>query len=309
MSNKNYYSDLLEPNLSFIDLMKKYPPPDRLYKYHSFDEKKNNQEPYWIQSLKGTFHLSRPNTFEDEYDCIPEISKEEIIVKYKQKLTLILDRYKGIYSYSIENLTNELNEAITKVGLESIYSYYQSKFLIGCLTTSHTNQKMWKKYSAAGKGYCIEYNMNDCFIVKNSLLPVAYTDEYYNISEAYVNMLLLDLYRQTKKRSNKQMIDVFGDYYASLFKEAYIPVFIKDRKRWSFENEWRVFLFTHQSSEGDLITANSYADGNINVGNAIKRVYIGSQFNSNPNSDSLREKINSIAAEQNFEVIYLSNKD
>lgn len=255
--------------------------------------------PFWKDCINGFFHFSFPKDFEDELDCVPVIKKDEIIYYYRKFFSEM-----GADEIKINKILEIAKEELTDERLKSIQMSYQ-KILVGCLTDSPENEKMWCKYADNNKGYCIEYDVEDCSVFNSAVLPVVYVDKRYDISFSFVSTMILEATRIGKERDFERNIEIYKSVYSKSLKCTYIPVFIKLKDRWEFEKEWRVFLFTHKNIDGDVIRAKDCVDvnNNIHVGSAIKKIYLGRRFSENPNSSSILSELQEISYRNGFEIV------
>lgn len=289
-----YEEALFDLDVPLSTIIEKQKIPKYLYKYQTFYYENGTENQYWRKNLKGEFHLSLAKDFEDSNDCRPDVSEERIIKN-------IENIYKQNNTADCKVLCNEgLKDAIEKI----IYNY-KNKIRIGCFTISHDNIELWNKYSNFEKGYCVEYNTDKNRLLKESILPILYTNHNsYDISEGIAHAVVLQKIKEHKKYNCEEMFLKFNELYEKIYKNAYIPLFIKNQN-WEFEKEYRVFLLERRSSKnGDIIMKDFMDDnGNIDLSLAIKTIYLGKRFDENPQCKELYAEVKQIARKGNIEIV------
>ena len=164
---KSYREALLDPNISWTQLTQGITLPDRLYKYQFFYSEEGEENKYWKNNIQGEFHLSLGCEFEDTNDCRPYINKMDV----KQYLNNFLSSMKAEQS-SVTLALKQFDEAFDDNTVMGIVQNYQNMIRIGCFTDSFQNEKMWRKYSNRGRGFCIEYDTKKSELFSLSMLPV-----------------------------------------------------------------------------------------------------------------------------------------
>lgn len=302
MKMDEYRSILTSPVISFNDMCKKVDIGMPLFKYRSFYNKNKGtykENKFWKENMRGKFHLSLACEFEDRNDCKPYIRKEKVcnsISDFLENMKIPNDR--------ILKITKKIQKVITKDYLDVIIHNYQRMIRIGCFTTEVTNFDMWNKYADEGKGFCIEYNTSKSQLFQNSVLPVLYSDEYYDSSLTLVNQLILESVCKGKNRSIEKNVEIYSPIYEKILKTAYVPLFIKGKKTWEFEHEYRMFILKHRTSESGKINVDEVldADYNIDLSDAIKAIYLGEKFDEIPDSKRMFEEVHKIASEMNVKL-------
>ncbi len=285
---KLYKDNLFNHDISWEQLASRTVLPERLYKYQAFYEESGTENIFWKQNMQGEFHLSLACEFEDINDCRPYFDKNEIVRYIVQFLEDIMCEKEHF-----SEVKNELKECITENYLEEIKKNYQKEIRIGCFTNSYKNEKMWDKYGDEKKGFCIEYDTRKGKQFSLLTLPVFYSSQKYNMSLAVAYLLILETIRKSKKRSEGENLKIYGEIYKKLIKTTYIPVFLKDSSRWSFENEFRMCILKHMATPDGTIKMEDILDKryNIDLGNAITAIYLGADFDKNKNADKLYNDI------------------
>lgn len=284
----NYEEMLLSPGISWDAMTAGITIPSKLYKYQSFIKADGKVNPHWIENMEGQFHMSLGCEFEDINDCRPYFNKQ---------LTLdYIDEFLRSFNADCKTRTeisNKLTHTLTNEFFASVISNYQRKIRIGCFTDFSDNEQMWTKYARTKTGYCIEYDTSKNKLFQLSTLPVLYRTQPYDCSLTFANSLILEANRQGKNRTFEENSEIFELIYEKILKTAYIPLFIKQKGRWDFEREYRMFLLPHRNTRDGMLELSQYLDNNYNLdlANAISSIYLGENFAELDNSDELFEKI------------------
>lgn len=297
---KSYEEILLDASISYDEIISRLHMPQYLYKYQCFYSPKMVENKHWRDNLRGTFHLSLGKEFEDQNDCKPYINKTEVCHSIKKFLSNF-----GVAQKEIQNILLGLDNVLTKEYFEGVTSNYQSEIRVGCFTASSDNNDLWKKYSNDETGYCLEYKTSKSHLFKHSTLPVLYSDQPYNSSLTLANALILEAVQQGKNRTLPDQLAIYESVYAKIAKTAYVPLFIKEMNKWSFEEEYRLFLLKTRNTSIGLLKAEDFLDAkaNINLSSAITTIYLGKRFNANANYKILKEEIGCIANEMGIRVV------
>lgn len=125
---------------------------------------------YAISAVKrNIINLSRPESFNDPFDCALNLN-------YPALLNDIEQRNNTIYEYGAKM------EYINK--MKKLDGKERKNSFVGCLGEGKliASNLMWAIYSNNHKGFCVEYDYLSAFsILKNNgyiILPVYYTDKY-----------------------------------------------------------------------------------------------------------------------------------
>lgn len=297
---KSYEEVLLDANISFEQIISSQQMPQHLYKYQCFDSQEGEENRYWRDNLRGAFHLSLGKDFEDKNDCKPYMDKKTVC-DYIQKFFLNLK----VAPEQIQQILDGLDDSLTQNFFESIISNYQKDIRVGCFTKSSDNSKLWGKYANNETGYCLEYETQKSELFMHSTLPILYLDNPFNSSIAFANALILESVQKGKNRTLSDQLAIFGSVYEKNVKWTYVPLFIKERDNWSFEEEYRLFLLKNRNTQIGELKAKDYLDAhaNINLSSTITTIYLGKRFDMNPNHKVLQEEIDCIAKEMGVTVI------
>jgi hypothetical protein len=275
---------LLNPNISWSQLINGIDIPDKLYKYQYFSTSKGEENKYWKNNIQGEFHLSLGCEFEDMNDCKPYIQKTDV----KEYLTDFL-KAMNVEPVKIISAIKQFEDVFNEKIQNEIVNNYQKMIRIGCFTDSYQNEKMWKKYSNSNQGFCIEYNTKKESLFSHSMLPVIYTKEQYNMSYNYACSLILEFCRKGKNRSEEEQLQLYKSIYEKVIKTAYVPIFLKDDEKWSFEREYRLFFLKNRNTTNGMLRMDEVLDENYNIdlSKCITAIYLGKDFYSNENADEL----------------------
>lgn len=283
-----YEEALLSSDISYDTLISGITMPKKLYKYQCFYDESGKQNPYWMDNMKGTFHLSLGSEFEDKNDCKPYIDVDQV--------WSIIERF--LYSMKIENnkiedIKRQIYKNIKNTLFDDIAHNYQTNIRIGCFTTNSDNYMMWNKYACFCKGYCIEYNTEGNVLFNNSTLPVVYRNTPYDSSITFANQLILECCREGKNRNVEEQLKIYHSIYEKIIKTAYIPIFLKEKEKWEFENEFRMFLLKNRNTRVGLIKASDYIkeNDNIDLSREVAAIYLGTKFDENKGSSDILERI------------------
>ena len=117
--DKSYQKMLLDPNIPYDAIIKRYPVPQYLYKYQNFYSEKMEENKYWRDNIKGAFHLSLGCEFEDKNDCKPYINKDRIF-------NIIRAYLKEFGNTPDEAIESELSKMYEIIDIKNITSNYQT---------------------------------------------------------------------------------------------------------------------------------------------------------------------------------------
>lgn len=298
---KTYKEILLDPSISYCTMTECQQMPKYLYKYQGFYSKEGKENIFWRQNIRGNFHLSLGNEFEDYNDCKPYMDKNKIMKMIKG---LLLSGSSHIDQTIIEGAMDEVNEVLTPEYFENVMSNFRSQVRIGCFTASADNLDMWEKYACEKTGFCIEYQTEKNKLFRYSTLPVLYSDKPYDSSLSLACSMILGINQKAKGRSLEEDSKIFKSVYEKMLKTAYIPLFIKEFKRWSFEEEYRMFLLKHRNTQIGMLKRDEILDKNynINLSNTISAVYLGENFERNKNYEAIKNEIIQMAEEMQIKV-------
>lgn len=300
MNYQSYYRVLFSGEHSINTLTHVYKVPKKLFKYQQFFDISGIENRYWHSNLQGTFHMSLAKEFEDILDSVPSFDEDKI----KESIFCLLK--KNTSPDIQEKLYEELEKNITKETFNRIILNYKEKIRIGCFTTRSDNYKMWKKYANGGSGYCIQYRTDNNLLFQNLTLPICYTNQKPEMSEVFSILLILELYKDAKKRADFQNLLIFIPYYKKIIQKINFPIFIK-KPIWNFEEEYRMYL------SQSMLNSSKYLDKqyNLNLSNSISAIYLGPCFDNNINSLDIKKEVKDICSQKNihlYQKVYIKGK-
>lgn len=291
--SKDYSKILFDPNISLDEMCKSITRGNQsLFKYQSFYIKSNRKRvknQYWEKSMTGEFHLSRGCEFEDRNDCKPFINP--LMVKRQ-----LFDFVKDNPTIDVFKLMETLNMEISDTYFRGVIDNYQREIRIGCFTTRKDNEKMWMKYSDLGRGYCIEYDTSKNILFQQATLPVFYDDRPYDSSITLANGIILEAVKKAKGRTDDENIEIFKSVYEKIAKTTYIPLFIKQKEKWDFEEEQRMFILKSRSTSWGKLNMQDVMDknSNLDLSHSIKSISLGPRFESLPSHKKILQRINQL---------------
>lgn len=291
---QKYKEFLYNPNISYDEMTRIFRVPIHLYKYQSFYNWNGRENTYWKENMRGAFHLSLGKEFEDENDCRIIASASEVRKEMLEVMKKITNNV-----LSINEMVNVLDEQITSTYVNGINTNFQSEIRIGCFTISSENEKMWRKYANGETGFCIEYSTRNNKLFECATLPVCYLNGKYNYSSVLAYGLILRAIDE-----EGEQFHYYDKIYEKQLKCAYIPIFIKQKDKWSFEEEYRMFLLNNRNTRCGILRKKDYLDENfnINLSKEITSIYLGEKFELNRNYNALYEEILKIAEDKNVNV-------
>jgi hypothetical protein len=184
--------------------------PNRLFHYQTFKEE------HLVSLLsEGKFKLSRPNQFNDPWDCrvhyhVPTdpAGIERAMQHWKESDRKhhpeISEAKRALIAYDIKSHPDKLMDALLKTE-ELLYDYLCKQYRIYCLSEKFDMPLMWSHYASAHTGICLEFD------TKRAPFSRATTKvRYLSAYPAY---------------------DIVEGAYDSLFTKS---------ADWSYEAEWRL---------------------------------------------------------------------
>lgn len=208
----------------------------KLYKYYSFEDE------YSLSNLEeDIIHFSKPETFNDPFDCIlsfsleraidmfyPMLIEKGIVPKIKNSsfkqlvresfgnknadiidtVELIINKshYFGAEGKKIRAAILEADEKLNEANKEN-FNMINNIFAISCFSESSDNIVMWSHYANKHTGFCVEYDFNDCdikdFEIVCRLFPVTYSESRFQLSS---NIFGLDNSNRIIFKSNPKAI-------------------------------------------------------------------------------------------------------
>lgn len=298
----DYKEALLHSDVSWYELTHMIKPPKYLYKYQGFFNSDNIPNPYWKQNMLRKFHLSLGCEFEDENDCKPSFDVKKAsddLVKFFE----VNDERASLMQLATQ-------DELTEDYCNSVLQNYKKQIHIGCFTDSYNNEHMWNKYAINKTGFCIEYATNLHKLFTSSVFPVCYMDETYDSTQTLVDVIIATAIQQSCKENKRNSIALLHETQRRALKTAYIPLFIK-KKEFEKEKEYRLFLLSHRQVGNIQLRANDYLDknNNIDLSRAIRAIYLGENFDQNPDSSKLLDATISICKEKSIALFQMSGNE
>ncbi len=302
----NYENALLSPDISWDAVTAGIKVPKTLYKYQSFIKADGTANSHWDGNMEGEFHMSLGCEFEDRNDCKPYFSKDFVL----NHIDDFLRSFNADYAVR-DTMSKQLMQVLTDTYFDSVISNYQNNIRIGCFTDSPDNEQMWKKYACDKTGYCIEYDTSKNKLFQLSTLPVLYRTRPYDCSLTFANFLILKSNRLGKSQTLEENLEFFKPIYEKILKTAYIPLFIKQKRCWEFEREYRMFLLPHRNARDGMLEASSFLDANYNLdlANAVNAIYLGEDFTALANSSEILKKIIRICKNKKIRLFQKATKN
>ncbi len=199
-------------------------PPAHLYKLLSPFE--TDLSFRWLE-IPEVF-LKRADLFEDQDDCsVPIAFATSTRAKRRQYMEQIALREAQHLSRYQQKILFRQREAEIPKDLPAQIAFDKSRarnkakeFVVLSLTEGIQNEKLWSKYAANHSGFGIEFNGYDLAVYLNRLLhiipvKVDYRDKIEPLDISY---------------------GMSGKGYGDIMR-------IKDKKKWSFEKEWRMMYY------------------------------------------------------------------
>lgn len=254
--------------------------PKKLYRYNSFSAVRehfkdlgNNsevdKEKWRFAVLDGYIFPTSPFYFNDPYDCDVCIDSSFLLGDdFKRVVLSVIKKYCKPNRVDInrimlsDNLLEDARIVLAHHGMdiseginrrfEEILVGYGSKIKeylkVVCFSEYPDSILMWSHYAYYHTGFCIEYDLTENEVFKDSIKPVKYTS-----IRAVAD----------KNSHNKQgwFID------ASLIKSDV----------WSYEHEWRIVIPDITKLPDKPVKESDYDDFYINVKKDITAVYLGAK--------------------------------
>ncbi len=139
--------------------MKETPVPDKIYKYQAFDQYS------LINLIKRQFYFSKPENFNDPYDCDPpfEISKthrtkKNIEALYAKVHGWVQDKSAFERKYSRNGKPNGRFERDYIDSPKPIREQISAKVGVTCFAEKVDDILLWSHYGDKHKGFCLEFD-------------------------------------------------------------------------------------------------------------------------------------------------------
>lgn len=213
-----------------------------LYKYRDWSNEFHKKT-----LIDPSVYLSAPKDFEDPLDCVNPtrydlLTDSQIFNKLYEKSKEENPHFNhkehfdwAYYSFQNTPIRNPLEFMITENRLSSEFN---DRFGVLSVSENPYSKKMWEKYGAKNKGFCIAYDSEKLFNFSGSGCKVTYTD-------------------------NLPRINAFENFLIQHFKQIYFKT-----TYWAFEEEYRL----HKLWSGPVTTQ----ERNITISNeCIREILLG----------------------------------
>lgn len=236
--------------------------PQKLFRYRIFDENT------FDALKKNLITSSKPKMFNDPFDSLLYVDKEEILREVKKPQNrLKFQRWLELNPILTNSLTKNqkkqmnslLSESSSKYALymrlfspklekiidnsiRDCFQYIKNYQNIVCFSETQTSPTMWAYYADSHKGFVIEYDFKnyntpcaDCskrckYQHYELLFPVIYSDERFNAKDFLASFLLQQIFVNSPVEVFIPKDDELALYKALLHKS----------NDWSHEKEWRI---------------------------------------------------------------------
>jgi hypothetical protein len=261
--------DIPIPILNLIKTL--YPPQKKLFRYRPCNE--NNLEAL----LDDKAFFSRPERFNDPYDCITYVDLNKIGTS--EKLEEVITKYCGNISDS--DKMEKKRKFIEKYFGETLKTLYIASF-----SEVFDSMLMWGHYADSHKGFVLEYDIGDMEALNQlsvkqdytvNLFPVLYDEERYEATK-----YMLDFFEQNfingnlKDENNISIPDMLIHIKSNTFKAKF----------WEYEKEWRLVYKCEQKCPKCELTYPNYRSVELKP----KAIYLGSRM-SRANKISIKKLI------------------
>ena len=242
--------------------MAKVPLPEKLFRYRPILT--SQQLLYVISEIKEcNLYLSRPEDFNDIFDAVSILSKENLYEYFKEssQLNEIISLVNRVYEIYGNTSTHDDVERLKNVKMDfwvdtnNHYNQILGEVRVACFTESHQNMPMWAHYANNHQGVCLQYNPATFLNAwsRERLFSVKYTKQMPDI----ISEILL-----TKKRK--------------ITFKTIESIVTKKHEDWRYEKEWRLILHKgHFYSKENDVPKEFYKFGKLVVFEKPSKVYLG----------------------------------
>lgn len=159
-----------------------------------------------IKLLKNqSFWAGSASNLNDPYDCDFEMSKDFFKKRFIDKL-FSGEEYKSISEADKKSFLDGLGDAFTEEQIKTFQQFTLRFVGVCCFSSEPNSELMWSHYADSANGVCLEFDFKQNEEIRKKLIPVRYSNKIIHV---------------------KNDIDRF-------------KAFIKKRKAWSYEKEWRI---------------------------------------------------------------------
>lgn len=240
---ENFFSSFIEGNLEKASQLCNQNKPETFLKFCNGSYIENNANKY-LDSLKDDeLWFSSPKEFNDPFDCVFNLSDDNLITQIILKIGDILPNNKKEIFVEV---MRDFVETDNKKEAKEIDNKFRNrlmelkKSIFVCCVSENKNllkSLMWSNYANSHKGFCIEYDSNELIKVvetkhKMPILPVLYSNQFDPIS-------LPVLF----SNQNKEKINMSFLLTSTCIKST----------EWSYENEWRMVFNGYGRNESGFL--------------------------------------------------------
>ena len=220
-----------------------------------------------LDSLRtNTMYFSTADHYDDPFDSYSYIDWEQvnnqIICEYNDstKLQNIASMIQSVFdipanqvTYSIKSVPSNQWIEYSNAFLEYTREEIQRIQISICFTEQFDNEVLWLKYASQHKGFALEYQITDDFLVLNGkvsqqkcfLYPIYYSNKKYNATE-YAKMLT---YKIAAQNSKSEFSDIILNNLPKM-NWHYERIGLIKHKCHEHDREWRIlYPFIMQSQD------------------------------------------------------------
>lgn len=204
----------------------KAPLPPKLYKYQSFND-------YNLNNLrKKTFWFSKPESFNDPFDCninfqVGDITKENLELLFTSFRKEAPNKKEFDRIYHSDGRVTKLFKDIAIESSRKATSELVKKFAslgITCFSEINDDILMWSHYATSHQGFCLEFDTTQFPFTRTHKPDRDSTLEKVVYSDSYPLVSLKDI------ALKKHLPSLSQDLLSA------------KSSHWSYEKEWRLFL-------------------------------------------------------------------
>ena len=234
--------------------------PQKLYRFRKADIKS-------LEALRtNRLYFSSAAYYDDPFDSYSyidwELVNNQIICEYNDstKLQNIASMIQSVFdipanqvTYSIKSVPSNQWIEYSNAFLEYTREEIQRIQLSICFTEQFDNEVLWLKYASQHKGFALEYQITDDFLVLNGkvsqqkcfLYPIYYSNKKYNATE-YAKMLT---YKIAAQNSKSEFSDIILNNLPKM-NWHYERIGLIKHKCHEHDREWRIlYPFIMQSQD------------------------------------------------------------
>ena len=133
--------------------------PLKLYKYEPFNK-------YSLSNLKNQqVYFSRPNTFNDPFDCsvncnFEDLSNTDLIKLHRRYFDLCPDKVQ--FSTKYGSTPNSAFRQFMTATIKVAFEHHKNEILfnrgVSCFSETNSEILMWSHYANSHQGFCLEFD-------------------------------------------------------------------------------------------------------------------------------------------------------